>query len=118
MNTLPQQSDTVILITHEGMGMADLELQHKLIGTYLKLLNENDYLPAAICFYTEGVKLVVEGSPVIDQLEMLEGKGVRLIICSTCLNFFGLQDKVEVGIIGGMTDIIEAQWRAAKTITL
>ena len=118
MNTLPTQSDTVILIPREGMGQADLELQHKLIGTYLTLLNEHSYLPAAICFYTEGVKLVVEGSPVIEQLMALESKGVRLIICSTCLNYFGVQDQVRVGITGGMTDIIEAQWRAAKTITL
>ena len=43
-----------IVITNNGMGNADLELQHKLIGTYLTLLNENDYLPAVIAFYTEG----------------------------------------------------------------
>jgi hypothetical protein len=56
-------SDTIILITREGMGVADVTLQHKLFDTYLKLLMENQSLPAAICFYTEGVKLVVEGSP-------------------------------------------------------
>jgi selenium metabolism protein YedF len=118
MNTLPNQSDTVILITNDGMGQAEAELRYKLIGTYLKLLNEHNYLPAAICFYTRGVKLTVEGSPVIDTLQALEAKGVRLVICSTCLNFFGLQEQVRVGIPGGMTDIIEAQWRAQKVITL
>jgi len=102
-------STTVILITNEGMGKADLELQTKLVGTYLKLLIENNYLPNAICFYTDGVKLVVNGSPVLDQLQQLEQKGVRLIICSTCLNYFGLIDKVQVGIMGGMLDIVEAQ---------
>lgn len=45
-------------------------------------------------------------------------KGVRLIICSTCLNYLNLTDKVQVGIVGGMTDIIEAQRRADKVITL
>jgi sulfur relay (sulfurtransferase) complex TusBCD TusD component (DsrE family) len=60
----------------------------------------------------------VEGSPVLEQLHALEGKGVRLIICSTCLNYFGLQDKVKVGIVGGMADILEAQLRADKVITL
>jgi sulfur relay (sulfurtransferase) complex TusBCD TusD component (DsrE family) len=61
---------------------------------------------------------VVEGSPLIEQLKALEAKGVHLILCSTCLNHYGLPDKVQVGIIGGMTDLIEAQWQADKVITL
>ncbi len=111
-------SDMVILITRNGMGDADQELQHKLITTYLTLINEHNILPAAICFYTEGVRLVTTGSPVLDQLKSLEAKGVRLILCSTCLNYLNLADQVQVGIVGGMTDIIEAQMRAEKVITL
>lgn len=109
---------TVLLLTHNGMGRADTELQHKLAGTYFGLLAENGVLPGVICFYTDGVRLVCEGSPVLDELRALEEKGVRLIVCGTCLNHFGLADKVRVGIVGGMTDIIEAQWRAEKVITL
>ncbi len=110
--------ETVILVTRNGMGDADLPLQQKLIQTYLKLLDENNILPAAICFYTDGVKLVVDGSPVLEQLKALETKGVRLILCSNCLNYFGLAEQVQVGIVGGMTDIIEAQRRAAKVISI
>jgi selenium metabolism protein YedF len=111
-------SDTVILITRNGMGDADQTLQHKLIGTYLKLLDEHNLLPGAICFYTEGVRLTVEGSPVLESLGSLEKKGVHLILCSTCLNYFNLTDQVRVGIVGGMGDILEAQQRASKVITL
>ncbi|GAB4474799.1 MAG: hypothetical protein Kow0088_11040 [Anaerolineales bacterium] len=111
-------SNTVILITRNGMGDADPALQQKLIGIYLSLLDQNNLLPGAICFYTEGVKLVVEGSPVLEVLRSLEKKGVHLLICSTCLDFFQLADKVQVGIKGGMTDIIEAQRRASKVISL
>jgi hypothetical protein len=111
-------SDTIILVTREGMGSADLTLQHKLFDTYLKLLVENNSLPATICFYTDGVKLVVEGSPFLERLTQIEQKGVRLIICSTCLNHFGLSEKVRVGIVGGMSDILEAQSKASKVITL
>ena len=111
-------SDTVILITRKGMGEAHPDLQIKLIQTYFRLLDESDLLPAVICFYAEGIELVVEGSPVLESLRSLESKGVRLIICNTCLNFYGLTDQVAVGIKGGMTDIIEAQRRAAKVITL
>jgi selenium metabolism protein YedF len=111
-------SETVILITRNGMGEAEAELQQKLIGNYLKLLDQNDVLPAAICFYANGVFLAAEGSPVLESLRSLEAKGVRLILCSTCLNYYNLSDKVQVGIIGGMTDIIEAQRRAGKVITI
>jgi sulfur relay (sulfurtransferase) complex TusBCD TusD component (DsrE family) len=112
------QSAILIMVTRSGMGQALEELQHKLAATYFRLLDESDMLPGAICFYTDGVKLVCEGSPVLDTLRSLEAKGVRLIICSTCLNFYGLTEKVQVGIVGGMTDIIEAQWRADKVISL
>ena len=111
-------SDTTILITREGMGSADLTLQHKLLNTYLKLLIENNSLPAAICFYADGVKLVVEGSPFLESISLIEQHGVRIIICSTCLNHFGLSEKVRVGIVGGMSDILETQVRANKVITL
>lgn len=111
-------ADTILLITREGMGSADAALQHKLLDTYLRILMESDSLPAAICFYTDGVKLVVEGSPLLERLSQIEQRGVRLIICSTCLGYFELTDKVRVGIVGGMTDIVEAQIRASKVITL
>ncbi|RME83920.1 MAG: sulfurtransferase-like selenium metabolism protein YedF [Caldilineae bacterium] len=114
----PDFANTVILVTRAGMGSATPELQERLLDTYLRLLLENDLLPAAVCFYTEGVKLVVEGSPLLERLTQLEDRGVRLICCSTCLNYYGLIEQVRVGIIGGMPDIIEAQARADKVITL
>ncbi len=110
--------DTIILISNNGLGKGPDELQLTLVGKYLDLLAQQIELPAAICFYTEGVRLVVEGSPVIENLRALEEKGVRLIICSTCLNYYGLLDKVKIGIIGGMGDSLEAQWKAGKVIAL
>jgi len=111
-------SDTVILVTRNGMGEAVQELQQKLIGTYFKLLDEHGILPGAICFYTEGVRLAVEGSPVLETLQSLERKGVHLILCSTCLNYYNLVDQVRVGIVGGMGDILEAQRAASKVISI
>jgi sulfur relay (sulfurtransferase) complex TusBCD TusD component (DsrE family) len=110
--------DTVILMTQNGMGNADVPLQQKLASKYFQLLMQNNNLPAAICFYTNGVHLTVKGSPALKELKALEEKGVRLIICSTCLDYFGIADLVQVGIVGGMPDILEAQIKAAKVITL
>lgn len=112
--------DTILLFTRFGMGKTDnLNLSMKLISKYFSLLLEGNEYPAAICFYTDGVRLVTSGSPVLEQLSALEAKGVRLIICSTCLDEMAIAKKdVKVGIIGGMTDIIEAQTKADKVITL
>ena len=110
--------DTVILITTNGKGKGPQDLQLTLMGKYLELLALQDDLPAAICFYTEGVRLVTDGSPVIEKLRTLEGKGVRLIVCSTCLNYYSLIEKIRIGIVGGMGDILAAQWQAGKVISL
>ena len=110
--------DTVILITNNGMGKGPQDLQLTLLGKYLELLDLQNDLPSALCFYTEGVRLVTEGSPVIERLRALEEKGVRLIVCSTCLNYFGLVNNGKIGIVGGMGDILAAQWQAGKVITL
>jgi intracellular sulfur oxidation DsrE/DsrF family protein len=114
-----KKEPTTIVISNEGMGhTGDIQLQLKLLKNYLHLLNVFDMLPAAICFYTEGVKVAVEGSPVLEELQALEGKGVWLIVCLTCLKAFDLVEDVRVGFVGGMTDILEAQWRAEKVISL
>ena len=115
----PASDKSVLLqVIHDGMGAADAALQHTLLRKYLLLLQENNTVPGAICFYTSGVKMAVEGSPVLDVLQSLEAQGVRLIVCKTCLDYFGLLDKMRVGVVGGMGDIIAAQHLADKVITL
>jgi selenium metabolism protein YedF len=110
--------DSIILVTNNGMGVAEIALQHKLAIKYFELLLQTNELPSAICFYTDGVKLTVTDSPVLSQLKALEAKGVRIISCSTCLDYYGITDKIQVGVIGGMPDIIEAQTKASKVITI
>ncbi len=118
MNSISTQPSTAILVTRNGMGHAEESLQHRLIKTYFTLLNDNDMLPGIICFYAGGIQLVVEGSPVLDELRALESKGVHLVVCNTCLKYYGLADKLQVGIIGGMHDIITTQWHADKVISI
>ncbi|MEJ5201150.1 MAG: DsrE family protein [Anaerolineales bacterium] len=110
--------NTVILFTRNGMGEAPGELQTALAVKFLTLLDENRQLPGKIVFYTDGVKLICHGSPAIDILKKIESQGVELVICHTCLNFFGLLDQVAVGVVGGMGDIIEALRMAKKVISV
>ena len=111
-------SSLAILVTSDGMGRGEPELQHRLIHSYFRLLQENGTLPVAIGFYTDGVKLLVEGSPVLGLLQSYEEQGVVLIACGTCLDYYGLMDKLQVGIVGHMSDVIELQLRADKVVTI
>lgn len=110
--------NTVILFTRNGLGNAPLELQQTLVAKFLALTLESGKLPGKILFYTEGVKLACKGSPVIDSLKTIEDKGVELVICQTCLNYFNLADQVGVGIVGGMGDILTALQQASRVLSV
>ena len=111
------ENNIVLVFKTNGMGISENQtLREKLAKTFLTLANQMEPLPKVICFYTDGVKLACEGSPVLEELATLEQRGVHLILCQTCLNTFGLSDQVRLGIVGGMGDIITAMWQADKVI--
>ncbi len=110
---------TVFLFTTYGMGQTDdAELKLKLAQKFLALLADANPLPAQICFYTDGVRLCVLGSPALPELHALAAKGVELVLCSTCLDTFGLRSQVAVGVVGGMGDIIAAMTGADNAVSL
>jgi len=111
-------ASTVIVINHNGMGRAETELSHKLAAAFLNMLDLDGKLPRTICFYAEGVKLAIEGSPVLEELRSLADKGVELLVCTTCLNYYQALDELAVGTAGGMKDIVQRQWDAQKVITI
>jgi hypothetical protein len=111
-------TDTLLVFTANGMGNAEPELRLKLAKVFLGLLSAGGLAGGKICFYTEGVKLACDGSPVLEELARLERAGVEMILCKTCLDYFGLTSKVKVGVVGGMPDIIEAMNKAQKVISL
>jgi intracellular sulfur oxidation DsrE/DsrF family protein len=118
MPDAPRFDDTLVLVTNDGMGHAEPELGRKLLVKYLELLDANGTPPGVIAFYTRGVMVVTEGSPALEPLRALERRGVRLVVCKTCIDWFGVADKVRVGIVGGMGDILAAQVIARKVVTL
>ena len=109
---------TVILFTRNGLGEGPEGLQQALVVKYLSLLAQEEQKPSQILFYTEAVKLVCEGSLVLSWLRSLEEAGVELIVCSTCLEYFGLTDQVRVGKVGGMFGILAALQQAEKVVSL
>lgn len=110
--------NTLIQVSSYGMGQGDEALALRLISNYFKLLIAENHLPSIITFYNAGVKLIAQGSPVIDSLQELEQKGVKLLACKTCLDFYEITDKIEVGMAGTMIDIIALQGKAQKVVNL
>lgn len=116
--TVPAAADYVVFVGHDTVGEGDQELGHSLIKMFFYTLSEKPDLPSAICFMNGGVRLVTENEQTIEHLKVLEQKGVKLIVCGTCLNFYGLTDKLQCGTIGNMYDIVETMTKAGKVITV
>lgn len=98
------QNTRSIVIVFRSNGLGDTQaqdLKEKLGTSFLSLIADAEPLPNAMCFYMDGVKPACEGSPVLGPPRTLESRGVRLILCTTCLDYFGLTDRVRVGIAGG-----------------
>jgi sulfur relay (sulfurtransferase) complex TusBCD TusD component (DsrE family) len=112
---------TVMLVRQEGLGQAgpqDREFSVDMFDRLLHAMESQPDKPQAICFYTDGVKLVCQGSRAVPGLQLIEGMGVRLLICKTCLDYFNLTDKVAAGQISTMSEIVKTLMSADKVITV
>ncbi|MCP4684396.1 MAG: sulfurtransferase-like selenium metabolism protein YedF [bacterium] len=107
-----------VIINSEFMGVGDEELGAKLMGPLLRKLWAAETKPEAILFYNSGVKLLAEGSPVLDALNGLFEAGVDLIACGTCCTYFGITERIVVGRINDMQEISEVMMTADSVVTI
>jgi len=105
-----------VAITSEFMGQGDDKLGKILIKSFFVALSVMDELPSAIVFYNSGVKLASKGSEVTELLTEMEGKGVEVILCGTCLDYFGLGNNTAFGKTGDMYRILQKLAAAGKVI--
>lgn len=108
----------VILISNDKMGTGANKLGEILMKSYLYTLTEVEPRPKKLIFVNNGVKLNCEGSDSIENIQTLEKLGVEILSCGTCLDYYGLKDKLQVGSITNMYTIVESLHEASKTITL
>lgn len=108
----------VLVVPSECMGRGEEELGRLLMRSFLHTLAELRHDLRKAIFFNTGVKLVVEGSDVLDDLRVLEEKGVEILACGTCLDYFGLKGKQKVGRVSNMYEIAEALLAAQKLIVL
>lgn len=114
----PQMNDRVILVANADLGHAEPAPGQRVLGNYLRALAEMDMRSHAICLWTAGVQMVAADSSVLETLRALRTADVPIIACRTCLEHYGLVDRVAVGEIGTMAQVIELQAIAGKFITL
>lgn len=112
------QKKFTIVISNNKLGLGNDELGTTLMKSYLYALSESNYLPTNLIFLNAGVKLTTEGSDCIDNLKVLDKKGVKIYSCGTCLNFYDLTEKLCVGQISNMYDLVEKMNSSDKTIKL
>ncbi|MBS3782837.1 MAG: sulfurtransferase-like selenium metabolism protein YedF [Anaerolineae bacterium] len=109
----------VLVVPGELMGRGEhTELGDVLIRAFFHTLGEVKPLPDTIVFFNSGVKLVVEGSPVVEDLEMLVGRGVEILACGTCLGYYDVQDEIAVGTVSNMYTIAETMLTASRLVYL
>jgi selenium metabolism protein YedF len=106
----------VVLLAKNQLGEGSDELGKALAGAMIDTLKSMDTLPEKIIIINSGVEFVVKGSFVLKSLQELEQQGVDIIVCGTCLDYFGKMDELAVGRITNMHDILESMLKADKVI--
>jgi selenium metabolism protein YedF len=115
-----EPSPSLILLVageHVGRGEHD-ELGRILARNFFRTLSELEPIPNVILFLNSGVKLVVEDSPILPDLLKLQARGVKMLACGTCLDFYGVTANVAAGEVSNMATIAGLMTRATRVVTV
>jgi selenium metabolism protein YedF len=110
--------DYVVVFAKDRIGEGDNELGLVLAGSMLNTIKEYDVLPQKIIFLNSGINLVLKGAPALVHLNELEKRGVDIITCGTCLNYFEKADELAVGRVTNMYEILDSILKAGKVVNL
>lgn len=108
--------NTVVVISADHMGEGDETLGKILLKGFLFALTQQETLPKTVLFYNGGASVTCEGSASLEDLQKLHELGVEILTCGTCLNHYGLAEKLRVGEVTNMYVIVEKQMQATKVI--
>ena len=106
----------LVVLSANVMGTGDPKLGTSLMKAFVFALTKQDQLPDTILCYNTGASLTCEGADTLEDLKLLESEGVTILTCGTCLDFYGLKEKLAVGGVTNMYDIVERMENAAQII--
>ena len=112
------QKNWALFVGKDFIGDGSEELGTSLMTMFFYTLAESNDAPRYILFMNSGVKLPVENDQVVEHLKALQEKGSEILVCGTCLKFFGIADNLKIGTVSNMYDISERMHLADKVITL
>ena len=111
-----EEENIVISIGSDKMGEGEDELGKILIKGFIYALTEAETLPKTVLLYNKGVLLASTFEDTVKDLKVLEERGVEILSCGTCANFYHVQEQIKVGTLTNMYTILERQMKAAKVI--
>ena len=107
-------------VTSEKLGDAEfkvtIEMEGVLIKGFIFAVTQLDTLPKTMLFYNGGATLTTEDSDSLEDLKSLEAQGVEIMTCGTCLDYYGLKDKLAVGTVTNMYSIVETMAKAGRIV--
>jgi selenium metabolism protein YedF len=114
---IPDMRDnTVVVVSSDRMGVGNDELGKVLIKGFIFAVTQLDRLPKTMLFYNGGATITCEGSDSLNDLKSLEAQGVEILTCGTCLDYYGLKEKLAVGSVTNMYSIVEKMAGAGKIL--
>ena len=113
---MPEQRRIVAVVSADHMGEGNDELGRALVKGFLFAMTMQEELPSTILFYNGGAHLTCQGSDSLEDLKSLQERGVEILTCGTCLDFYGLKEQLAVGSVTNMYDIVERQMKADLVI--
>lgn len=113
---VPAKKNLVIQVSSDAMGAGSDELGRNLMKAFIYAVTQQDELPATMLFYNGGAHLTCEGSPALDDLKALAEQGVEIFTCGTCLNHYGIADKLAVGEVTNMYVICQKLEQASNIV--
>lgn len=116
--TLKIKTSFIVVIDSEFMGRGDEQLGANLLKSFIYTLASSEELPTKIIMYNSGVKLAIDGSAVLTDLKKLQNVGVEIFVNDMSLEYYGLKDKLAVGKLISMSDLIKMQVEGRKIIKL
>lgn len=113
-----QGAGTVVAIATDHMGQGDEKLGQILVKGFIYSLSQLDQLPKTILFFNSGAKLTTDGSESLADIRNLADRGVNILTCGTCLDYYGIKDKLAVGEVTNMYVITQTLMEAGKVIRI
>ena len=110
--------DWAVFVGRDIIGDGDRELGGNLMRMFFYTLAQGEDKPGAVLFMNAGVRLPTLDGQVVDHLKALSDAGTEILVCGTCLNFYGIADQLQVGTVSNMYDIVTRMQKAGKVISL